>query len=249
MGILISLIFWGLIQPEPIPQNIKTLMKYYPQIMGYHDGKLIFSDKSTIIYNDNQSKTFIQKLENADIEDMFSQSYSREFPTKELTKNIDPGRIRNDIFFGKIYGYTQQEVEKNLIEIVWSPKLVNQKIKVTKVNNVADKLKLISAELDQHPEFQKYIKNIGGTYNWRKINGTNRRSLHSYGMTIDLNIKYSDYWQWQLKTTNENANLKYRNRIPKEIVDIFEKHGFIWGGKWYHYDTMHFEYRPELLEE
>ncbi|MEJ2663631.1 MAG: M15 family metallopeptidase, partial [Spirochaetia bacterium] len=27
----------------------------------------------------------------------------------------------------------------------------------------------------------------------------------------------------------------------------FEKYGFIWGGKWYHYDTMHFEYRPELL--
>lgn len=27
-----------------------------------------------------------------------------------------------------------------------------------------------------------------------------------------------------------------------------EKHGFIWGGCWYHYDTMHFEYRPELLE-
>jgi len=21
----------------------------------------------------------------------------------------------------------------------------------------------------------------------------------------------------------------------------------VWGGKWYHYDTMHFEYRPEIL--
>jgi peptidoglycan L-alanyl-D-glutamate endopeptidase CwlK len=30
-------------------------------------------------------------------------------------------------------------------------------------------------------------------------------------------------------------------------VTIFENHGFIWGGKWYHFDTMHFEYRPELL--
>jgi hypothetical protein len=35
--------------------------------------------------------------------------------------------------------------------------------------------------------------------------------------------------------------------MPREIVDIFERHGFIWGGRWYHYDTMHFEYRPELL--
>ncbi len=39
----------------------------------------------------------------------------------------------------------------------------------------------------------------------------------------------------------------YKNEIPMEIVRIFEKHGFIWGGKWHHYDTMHFEYRPELL--
>ena len=29
---------------------------------------------------------------------------------------------------------------------------------------------------------------------------------------------------------------------------IFEKYGFVWGGRWYHYDTMHFEYRPELFE-
>jgi hypothetical protein len=35
--------------------------------------------------------------------------------------------------------------------------------------------------------------------------------------------------------------------MPPEIVAIFERHGFIWGGKWRHYDTMHFEYRPELL--
>jgi len=40
-----------------------------------------------------------------------------------------------------------------------------------------------------------------------------------------------------------------RSNIRKllEIVDIFERHGFIWGGKWYHFDTLHFEYRPEIL--
>jgi len=32
------------------------------------------------------------------------------------------------------------------------------------------------------------------------------------------------------------------------LIAIFEDHGFIWGGQWYHYDTMHFEYRPELIE-
>ena len=35
--------------------------------------------------------------------------------------------------------------------------------------------------------------------------------------------------------------------MPLELVAAFERHGFVWGGKWWHYDTMHFEYRPELL--
>jgi len=30
-------------------------------------------------------------------------------------------------------------------------------------------------------------------------------------------------------------------------VKVFKKHGFIWGGNWYHFDGMHFEYRPEFL--
>jgi hypothetical protein len=42
--------------------------------------------------------------------------------------------------------------------------------------------------------------------------------------------------------------LSYRNDTPAEIVKIFGKQGFIWGGRWFHYDTMHFEYRPELIE-
>ncbi|MCD8545180.1 MAG: M15 family metallopeptidase [Sulfurospirillum cavolei] len=58
---------------------------------------------------------------------------------------------------------------------------------------------------------------------------------------MDLDTHYSRYWQWDKTHT-------FYNEFPKEIVDIFEKHGFVWGGRWYHYDTMHFEYRPELFE-
>lgn len=35
--------------------------------------------------------------------------------------------------------------------------------------------------------------------------------------------------------------------MPMQIVDAFERHGFTWGGRWNHYDTMHFEYRQELV--
>jgi hypothetical protein len=129
----------------------------------------------------------------------------------------------------------------------WCPKLVGQMIKITKINRVNEKLFLVSKELDEHPEFKKYISNIGGTFNWRKINGTNRQSMHSFGMTIDINTNFASYWQWACGCLDENKDLNYLNSIPLEIVQIFEKYGFIWGGRWYHFDTMHFEYRPELL--
>ena len=35
---------------------------------------------------------------------------------------------------------------------------------------------------------------------------------------------------------------------PKIVRDIFESEGFIWGGKWTVWDTMHFEYHPELIK-
>ena len=115
---------------------------------------------------------------------------------------------------------------------------------VTKINGIDKKLEKISSELENLPnEFKKYIVNPDGVYNFRKISGTNRLSTHSFAIAIDLNKEYSNYWLWD----KNGKNIVYKNKIPLEIVKIFEKYGFIWGGRWYHYDTMHFEYRPELL--
>ncbi|SFD89980.1 M15 family metallopeptidase [Flavobacterium phragmitis] len=231
---------------QEIPLNVQKLIKAYPdQIIGYKDNKIIFSDKSSLIYDDFKNKTNQELLDNPDIEDHFKFIYHKA--EKNLIPKEDPGRIRNEVFFKKIYGNSKSEVESKMTEIVWCPKLVNQKIKVTTVNGIDKIVKKISAELDNKPEFKKYITDIGGTFSWRKISGTNRLSMHSYGMTIDINVKNSNYWQWDCKCKNEEATLTYRNQIPLKLVSIFEKYGFIWGGNWKHYDTMHFEYRPELL--
>ena len=68
---------------------------------------------------------------------------------------------------------------------------------------------------------------------------------HGHGIAIDIALKHSDYWR--NSSPEKDGAYAYKNEIPMEIVRVFEKHGFIWGGKWHHYDTMHFEYRPELL--
>ncbi len=224
--------------------NSSKIIAAYPEyIIDIKDNKIYWKDGSIMVFDDAKQKTFDEKLANADIEDQISQVYTKGKLLINPTFNDDAGRIRNDLFFKKIYGATKLEVTKNLVTITWLPKNVNKKVLVTKINGVDKKLQAISDELDKLPELKKYLKNPAGTFNWRNIAGTNRLSTHSFGITIDINIKYSNYWEWE----KNNNSISYKNQIPYKIVEIFEKHGFIWGGKWYHYDTMHFEYRPELL--
>jgi len=139
-------------------------------------------------------------------------------------------------------------VERNLVSVQWMPRFGNQALRVTRINGIDQKLKAISEELEQlPPELRHPAEQPAGSYNPRRIAGTDRTSAHAYGIAIDLSIARADYWRW---ARPKNGTLPpYRNRIPLEIVRIFEKHGFIWGGKWSHFDTMHFEYRPELLGE
>ena len=228
---------------DSIPPAAKKLIDSYPGfVTGFSDNHLIFKDKSQMLWDDSiRNKTYQQTLDKPDLKDMFSQKYVSGPLKTSPAQNFDPGRVRNEAFFEKLYGSTESEVKKNLVEIVWCPKLIGQKITVTRVNGVDKKLVQISKELDEHPELKKYLTDIGGTFTWRNIAGTHRHSMHSFGMTIDINTKYSDYWQWACKCTNENETVKYVHKIPQVIIALFEKHGFIRGGKWYNYETMHFE--------
>jgi D-alanyl-D-alanine carboxypeptidase len=227
--------------------NVLILKKYYPQIADIKDNNVYFKDGSSMIFDDKKNKTFQELLDNPDIEDQFRFTYLSTSFLKKPNRNFDPGRIRNEAFFRKIYGETKAEVEAKLIEMIWCPTLVNQKIKVTSVNGIDKIVQKLSEELDQHAEYKDFVSNIAGTFTWRNIAGSSRLSMHSFGMTLDINLDNTNYWQWDCKCKNENAILKYKNKIPTGLVKIFEKYGFIWGGKWYHYDTMHFEYRPELI--
>jgi hypothetical protein len=229
-----------------IPAEVKKLMAAYPtRILDFSNNYVVFRDSSRLLFDDGKHKTAEDLLKNPDIQDMFFYPYPKG-KIQNPEKFQDAGRIRNDDFFKKMYGETAVEVQKHLVEMVWCPKLVNRKLRISAINGVDKQLAAISAELDEHPEWKDYLKSAG-TFNWRTVRGGKRLSGHSFGIAIDLNTAHSNYWQWDCNCTPENVDLAYKNKIPQGIVDVFEKHGFIWGGKWYHYDTMHFEYRPELL--
>ena len=213
----------------------KRLILAYPLFLEkYEDNFIYFKDGSKLQFStNNKDLSYEEIIQNSSLENKMSMKYIK----------IDED-INYEEFFKKIYGKNKQEIEKNLVKIKWLEKSQNKTLWVTKINGIDKKLEKISSELENLPkEFKKYIINPDGVYNFRKISGTNRLSTHSFAIAINLNKEYSNYWLWDKK----GKNIVYKNQIPLEIVKIFEKYGFIWGGRWYHYDTMHFEYRPELL--
>lgn len=243
-------------------ENLEKLKQAYPayikaintEYITWYDG-----DKMSVI-DDNPNQTPEEKLDEPSLADQLEQS---DYPGGKMNSSFrpsgDPGRIRYEPFFQKMYGYNESEVRKNITRIYWMPKIFGKRyqVPVTKVNHVDKKLAQVSAELEElvmrRPEYAIYLDNPGGGFFWRSVANTHRLSPHSYGISIDINAKHSNYWLWDLKRRHlpvkETTPITYANQVPWEIVEIFERNGFIWGGKWYHYDTMHFEYRPELLQK
>jgi hypothetical protein len=140
-----------------------------------------------------------------------------------------------------MYGNCEKgESRKHLTRVEWLPASGGGSVQVTTVNGIAERLRAVSEEIEQLPAaIKRFAYPSAGAFNCRTVKDTGKRSMHAYGAAIDLNTKFADYWLW--------SKAGYHNRVPFEIVAIFERHGFIWGGKWGHFDTMHFEYRPELL--
>lgn len=226
----------------------RFLSAYPDHLSGVHGNDLIWKDGTRMPIDDGQGlKSFGAWLEGPDLEDMLHKPYPAGAPVVPPALDDDPGRARNAGFFDKMYGNClNDDVSRRLVDVVWLPSKAGQKLKVTTVNGVHARLDAISRALDALPaHFNSFLIPSAGTYVCRVIAGTDRVSAHGHGIAIDLATKHSDYWRWS--RPDADGRPVYRNRIPKEIVDIFETHGFIWGGRWHHYDTMHFEYRPELF--
>lgn len=223
-----------------IPFGVRRLLDAYPdKIKEYKDNKLIFADGSTLVYDDGKEKDFVTMLDNSDPEDMFFVEYDTTSETPKYQN--DAGRSRSEALFKKLYGSSPEAVQKQLVPVEW----FGGSVRFTSANNAAAQLKKVKAELEKYPDLRPYLTNAS-TFYWRNVRGANRLSAHSYGYAIDINTSHSDYWLWKYPGASENKEIAYVNRIPKQIVEIFEKYGFVWGGRWYHFDTMHFEYRPEL---
>jgi len=227
--------------------SVEDLLCAYPDALSGFDGtNLIWRDGTRMPVSDGRpGKSFEQQLRAGSILDQLRLDYPAGAPVQP--PRDDPGRVRNRAFFDKMYGDCKAgQVAPRLAPVVWLPKTWGHRLMVTSVNGVDRQLAAVSRELDELPPAdKKFLFPPGGTYACRPVADTDQTSLHAWGAAIDINVKLADYWLWRRGAAG--ALPAYVNRIPPDIVEIFERHGFIWGGRWAHFDTMHFEYRPELL--
>jgi hypothetical protein len=102
----------------------------------------------------------------------------------------------------------------------------------------------------------RWMEELDITYSFirRDIAGTQTRSYHAYGLAVDLvPLSYEGkhmYWRWSRVHNREGWSripLSRRWTPPQSVVEAFERHGFVWGGKWSRFDNIHFEYRPEII--
>ena len=223
--------------------DLELLRRFYPEAVKSVDaGGLTLVDGVRLVYDDGKAKDAEQALADPDIEDMLVQPYPLGPVTAEPEPGFHPGRVRVTAFFKAAYGHDASEVKANLVPVLF----LNSTVMFNARNGAAKALEAVGRDLEAlaaRPDIRARLLPLSGTFAWRAIAGTERLSMHSFGAAIDLNAKRNTYWQWY----KGSDPLGLRKAFPAEVVEVFERHGFIWGGKWAEFDIMHFEYRPELI--
>jgi hypothetical protein len=263
LGFIASLILAVSAYSEPQSINlvdsksIECLKKSYPEFLlqTSNESQLEsysgYSFKFDEYLNVPTNSAYDWLLEHADLKAQMSQIYSTKSLDQAPEPNVDPGRLRSQAFFDAMYGTTSLEVRKNLKKVWWEP--CQCLIQFSVLNGAADALEKVGREIARDPNLINYLNKSLGSFNWRLIAGTKRRSMHAYGVAVDFSLpsELGQYWGWQSCKGKRPCNFPesvLKNKLLHKIVRIFETKGFIWGGKWYHFDTLHFEYRPELTK-
>ena len=230
------------------PDATRCLAAAYPDVVTASGRDAVLVNGQRIALRRAGAQEYETRLNRAGLLDQLEQVYPLDFAAPAL--NHDPGRMRDAAFFDAMYGRTEGEVRARLVKVLWTPSGKN--VLFTRVNRADQALKAAGREIAQHPELRAYMTRTNGSFNYRVVAGTPRKSPHSYGMAIDFALPHDlgMYWRWSGCRPGQACPYPPRllqDQTLRRIVGIFEKHGFIWGGKWHHFDSVHFEYRPELL--
>jgi len=175
------------------------------------------------------------------------------FRSMANNRNQNPPRRSPDFFddLWRAHNHNESYERVKTIRFLGFPVTVHYLI----LENLSLVEEQITASSRTDPQVRAWINNISSLegWAWRNIADTRSRSYHSYGLAVDILQKSyggkETYWLWASNRKTDWWNISYneRHHPPAAVIKAFEKYGFVWGGKWLYFDTMHFEYRPEIL--
>jgi hypothetical protein len=229
------------VHSEEIPWGLRCLERHtsFPVASGPGGGfGLRLPSGQWLPWDDGRRKTPEERLDAPDLEDTLAVPYVRSTPRPVEEPAEDPGRARVTALLEALYGRRGSRLPLVSVPLGAGSVRVHERV-APGLRRVAEKLRALSA---RQPSVAAALRKPAGGFADRRIAGTDRVSAHAFGIAVDIDTRVSDYWRWA------KPGARWRNRVPPEVVEAFESEGFIWGGRWFHFDTMHFEYRPELLD-
>ncbi len=122
------------------------------------------------------------------------------------------------------------------LRLAWNPTRTATRIRSHR--NAAQSLKRILERILKYYGSVKMVREsrldlFGGCYQFRRISGSTRLSLHAYGAAIDLDPERNPLG----KPYSEQEGM-----IPLVVVSFFEDEGWMWGGRFNNRpDCMHFQ--------
>jgi hypothetical protein len=157
------------------------------------------------------------------------------------------------------YGENESQVKSQLIHVVF----LNQVTRFSYGMGAARALEDVGVELQERaktdPDLHDFLRPfLTGeipithmSFIWRKVAGTDAVSTHGFGIAMDmLNREREGLYYWREASEGlPSAVESKRVELPPALVEVFERYGFRWGGRWDKFDIMHFEYRPELMPD
>lgn len=228
------------------------------QWFAWADGRLLPEEKQDRVDDYSPIRFYDYRLgehEVPDYDEEFVRSLRMRYTGDGSADEIWLERGRHQAFYEALYGVESlQQADRKMQRTTFlgygtrvHPMLVEP------LRNVESDIYAAASDDASVSVFVENIRQVSGFF-WRDIFGSASRSYHSYGAAIDLLPRTwrggFGYWRWALQSGIEDwwsLPLHSRFHVPQPIVDAFERHGFVWGGKWVGFDPIHFEYRPEVI--
>jgi hypothetical protein len=122
------------------------------------------------------------------------------------------------------------------MKLAWDTDTVVNRMRCHKL--LADKFLAVFNEIHRIYGYNKIVELgidlFGGCFNFRTKRTNNDWSKHAWGAAIDLDPERNG-----MHTPISKA--QFSKPEYKPMIDIFKKHGFLWGGDLWKKDCMHFE--------